>query len=205
MFRKTTIFGSLAGLGFLLSVASNVAVAQMRVEMPASSSEQTSQFRRIEQPLGVKAGVTLGGIALIGLELWWFLWSKTKSQQAQSTQGIQEVTITVDGGYEPSRLVVNSGQPVRLNFLRHDPSSCLEKVLLPDFHIAQELDLNHVTSIEFTPEKPGQYPFTCGMNMYRGVVEVQGLSPSNTDNSESSYGRYATSTRRDSESSSSLG
>ena len=68
---------------------------------------------------------------------------------------------------------VNAGEPVRLNFLRRDPSSCLEKVLLPDFHIAQELELNQVTPIEFTPEKPGKYPFTCGMNMFRGVVEVE--------------------------------
>lgn len=168
MFGKKTILGSLALLGLLLGVTSGVATAQM----PAHSTP-TAQFRRIEQPMGLKVGVTLGGIALISLELWWFLFSKTKSQQAEAHEGIQELTITVDGGYEPSRVVVNAGQTVRLNFLRRDPSSCLEKVLMPDFHIAQELDLDRVTSVEFTPEKPGQYPFTCGMNMFRGVVEVQ--------------------------------
>lgn len=99
--------------------------------------------------------------------------SKTKAQQAEASQGIQELTITVDGGYEPSRVIVQAGQPVRLNFLRRDPSSCLEKVLFPDFHLAQDLDLNHITPVEFTPEKPGEYSFTCGMNMFRGVVEVQ--------------------------------
>ena len=192
MFNKKTIVGSLTGLGFLLGVTSNLAVAQMPHQMsPNSSEEQTTQFRRIEQPLGLKAGVTVGGIALIGLELWWFLWSKTKSQQAETNQGIQEVTITVDGGYEPSRVVVNVGQPVRLNFLRRDPSSCLEKVLLPDFHIAQDLDLNHVTPIEFTPEKPGEYPFTCGMNMFRGVVEVQASSPLTKENSSSLNSKQA--------------
>lgn len=178
MLRQKKILGNLIGLGFLLA-SSGVAVAQMPHEMPADS-ESTTQFRRIEQPLGLKAGVTIGGIALIGLELWWFLFSKTKAQQAEASQGIQELTITVDGGYEPSRIVVNLGQPVRLNFFRRDPSSCLETVLLPDFHIAQDLDLNHVTPIEFTPEKPGQYPFTCGMNMYRGVVEVQASGTSNS-------------------------
>jgi plastocyanin domain-containing protein len=78
--------------------------------------------------LGLEVGVTVGGIALIGLELWWFLFSKTQSQQAKASEGIQEMTITVDGGYEPSRVVVKVGQPVRLNFVRRDPSSCLEKV-----------------------------------------------------------------------------
>ena len=171
MFSKKQIFGSFAGLGLLIGVASNVAAAQMPVEMPMSNSSK--QFRQIDQPLGVKIAVTTGGVVLIGLELWWFLFSKTKSQQAEANQGIQELTITVDGGYEPSRIVVNAAQPVRLNFFRRDPSSCLERVLLPDFHIAKDLELNHTTPIEFTPEKPGHYPFTCGMNMYRGVVEVQ--------------------------------
>lgn len=174
MFSKKKIVRSLAGLGFLVGVTSSVAIAQMpHGKLPNSSQEQTTQFRRIEQPLGLKVGVTAGGIALIGLELWWFLWSQTKSRSVQTNRGIQEITITVDGGYEPSRVVVKAGSPVRLNFLRRDPSSCLEKILLRDFQIAQALDLNHVTPVEFTPEKPGQYSFTCGMNMYRGLVEVQ--------------------------------
>ncbi len=82
MFSKKTVFGSLAGLGFLLGVTANVALAQMPHQMsPNSSQEQTTQFSRIEQPLGLKVGVTVGGIALIGLELWWFLWSKTKAEE----------------------------------------------------------------------------------------------------------------------------
>lgn len=44
-------------------------------EIQARSGEQ---FRQIEQPLSLKIGVTIGGLALIGLELWWFLFSKTK-------------------------------------------------------------------------------------------------------------------------------
>lgn len=169
MFSKSKILGSIAGVGILIGVVSNVATAQI----PAHSPENTTEFRRIEQPLALKLGVTLGGLALIGAELWWFLFSKTKAKQAESTQGIQELTINVDGGYEPAHVVVNAGQPVRLNFFRSDSSSCLEKVLFPDFHIAQDLTLNHVTPVEFTPQKPGQYQFTCGMNMFRGVVEAR--------------------------------
>ena len=167
MLNKTAIISSVASLGLGLGVASSEAVAQI-----THQTTQTTQFRRIEQPLGVKAAVTVGGLALMGLEIWWFLLSKPKSQKAEANHGIQEVTVTVDGGYEPSRVVVNAGEPVRLNFLRRDSSSCLEKVLLPDFHLAQELELDRLTPIEFTPETPGEYTFTCGMNMFRGVVEV---------------------------------
>lgn len=174
---RTKMLGNLAALGFLLGVTTpGAGLAQMQMEQPTSETE--TQFRRIEQPLALKAGVAAAGLALIGVELWWFLFSKTKAQQAASEAGIQEITIAVDGGYNPDRIRVRAGQPVRLKFLRHDPSSCLEKVLVPDFHIAQDLPLNQTTPIEFTPQKPGSYPFTCGMNMFRGVIEVQGSGPS---------------------------
>jgi len=182
MLKRATFFGTLAGLVFLFGVISG-ALAEMPPEhMTQSPSTQSTQFRRIEQPLGNKVAVTLGGLGLIGLELWWFLLSKPKSKKVEAREGIQEITITVDGGYDPSRIVVQAGQRVRLNFLRRDPSSCLEEVRFPDFHIAQELPLNQVTAIEFTPTKPGIYGFACGMNMFRGVVEV--LAPSSSSNQE---------------------
>lgn len=163
--NRRKILGRLVGLSLLLGAAS--ASAQMPMERSTPS-----KFQRIEQPIAVKAGVAVGGIALIGLELWWFL-GKPKAQRSTVEQGVQTLTIDVDGGYEPSQVVVKAGQPVQLNFFRKDSSSCLEKVLFPDFHIAADLAMNQITSIEFTPEKPGDYPFTCGMNMFRGVVKAE--------------------------------
>jgi len=166
MIGKRTVWSSFIGLGLLMGIASGVTAA----EMP---STQTNQFRRIEQPFGLKLGVTLGGLALIGAEVWWFLLKKPKVQQVELQQGIQELTITVDGGYEPNYIMVQAGQPVRLNFFRKDANSCLEKVLLPDFGIDVNLPLNKTTAVEFTPQKPGEYQFTCGMRMFRGVVAVK--------------------------------
>lgn len=173
MFKKATFFGTLAGLGFLLGAISGAIATEASMNMGEHTTSQSSQIQRIEQPFSNKLAVTLGGLGLIGLELWWFLFSKSKSNHTSITSGIQEITITVDGGYEPNQIVVQAGQPVRLNFDRKDPSSCLEEVRFPDFRITQELPLHQVTAIEFTPEKPGRYEFTCGMNMYHGVVEVQ--------------------------------
>lgn len=64
------IVGSLLSLGlFSLSLG---------MVAPIPSLAQKSQFQPVEQPLGLKVGVTLGGLALIGVELWWFLLSKPK-------------------------------------------------------------------------------------------------------------------------------
>jgi plastocyanin domain-containing protein len=165
--QKVTFFGTLAGFGFLLGAISGVMAAEMETQ------QAVTQFQPIAQPLENRIGVTLGGLGLIGAELWWFVLSKPKSRKASTQEGIQEVTIMVDGGYEPSQIAVQAGQPVRLNFYRKDPSSCLEEVRLPDFYIAQQLALNQTTPVEFTPAKPGKYEFACGMNMFRGVIEVQ--------------------------------
>ena len=174
MVKKAAFLGTLASLGILLGAISGAISAETNLNgMNQHTATQSNQFQRIEQPLGNKIAVTLGGLSLIGLELWWFLLSKSKSRTAIADSGVQEITVTVDGGYEPSRIVVQAGQPVRLNFDRRDPNSCLEEVRFPDFQIAQILPLNQVTAIEFTPNKPGRYEFACGMNMFRGVVEAQ--------------------------------
>jgi plastocyanin domain-containing protein len=173
MMNQSMILSGIVGVSVLLGVTSDVALAQMSDQM--QPTQPTGEFQRIEQPLWIKAAVTAGGLGLIGLELWWFILSKPKSRRAIAQSGVQEITITVDGGYEPSQITVQAGQPVRLNFDRKDPSSCLEEVRFPDFHIAQALPLNQITAIEFTPDKPGRYEFACGMNMFRGVVEVQAV------------------------------
>lgn len=66
-------WGAITSLGLLLEMTLGVQAA----EMPANPSGH-SQFYSIEQPLELKIVVTIGGLALIGLELWWFLFSETK-------------------------------------------------------------------------------------------------------------------------------
>lgn len=78
MLNPKRIIGSLVRLGFLLALSTNTALAQQKpdIEMPASAVGQTSQFQKIEQPLSLKLAVALGGLGLIGAELWWFISAK---------------------------------------------------------------------------------------------------------------------------------
>ena len=159
------LFGSLLSTALLFGIPP---LAKAQIAEP-----DTSEFRRIEQPLGLKAGMVAAGAGLIGLELWWFLLSKNKAQTAQVSEGVQSIDITVDGGYSPDQIVVQAGQPVRLNFLRKDPSSCLEQIILPDFNKAIDLPLNQEAAIEVVPPKAGNYTFHCGMNMFRGTLTAK--------------------------------
>ncbi len=112
--------------------------------------------------------------ALLILATLWFFFGKREAVEASSTEaGVQEVDVLVKGGYSPDRLQVEAGRPVRLKFYRDETTECTEQVVLSDFGIARELPYQRTTVVEFTPQKPGEYVFHCGMNMVRGTLVVR--------------------------------
>lgn len=113
--------------------------------------------------------VIVGGAVVIAFIYWFFL-NKNKMKQAQIVSGSAD--IKVDGGYSPEVIQVPMGKTTTLNFLRTDPTPCLEEVVLGDFNIRKTLPLNQKVSIEITPKKAGEFIYTCGMNMYRGKIIV---------------------------------
>ncbi len=112
--------------------------------------------------------ITGGGVALIGFIYWFFFGKRDEAAEVES--GKED--IVVDGGYKPQTIKVKKGEEVTLTLLRKDPNSCLEEFILPDFKIKKYLPLNKKVEISFTPNKAGEYPFHCGMNMYHGKVVV---------------------------------
>lgn len=117
--------------------------------------------------------VLLGSAALIGLVLWYFFGPKERIRAAMGAAGVQQIKVVVKGGYSPDLVVVRQGQPVRLDFYRDETASCSEQVRFPEFGIARDLPAYKTTSIEFTPDRPGEFTFTCGMNMIRGKLVVE--------------------------------
>ena len=117
--------------------------------------------------------VLVGGILLIALTLWYFFGERRPTVASGVAGGVQEIKVTVKGGYSPDVIVVSAGRPVRLDFYRDETNSCSEQVVFGDFGIARDLRAFQTTPIEFTPEKPGEYTFTCGMNMLRGKLIVR--------------------------------
>lgn len=117
--------------------------------------------------------VTLAGVAAIAFVLLYFLGPRTGRRAEVGAQGIQEIEIRVKGGYDPDTVRVRAGTPVRLKFYRDETSECSDRVILDAFKINRELPAYQTTVVEFTPETPGQYPFTCGMNMLHGRLVVE--------------------------------
>lgn len=119
--------------------------------------------------------VTIFGILGIGFTYWFFLMKKgkrVKVADSVDSAGSLQVDIIVEGGYSPEVISIPKGKTTKLNFIRKDPSSCLEEVVLPDFRIRKYLPLNQKVTIEISPDKAGEYKFSCGMSMFHGKIIV---------------------------------
>jgi plastocyanin domain-containing protein len=115
------------------------------------------------------------GLAAIAWVNWYFFLAERRAATATAgSGGVQEVTITVHGGYEPAEVRLQKGVPARLVFDRQETSGCSEEVVLPDFGIRRFLPAFQKTTVELTPDRTGSFEFTCGMSMLRGRLVVQG-------------------------------
>ena len=118
-------------------------------------------------------GVALVGLGLMAFVAWFFFFAPQRRATATAAPGgVQEVNITVKGGYSPNLIEVQKGQPVQLNFYRDEDGSCSEELLMPDFNIRRDLPAFRTTAVTFVPREAGRFEFTCGMNMLRGAVVV---------------------------------
>ena len=115
-----------------------------------------------------KISVMVASILGIGFIYWFFLAKKEKATQVSDS-----VDIIVDGGYSPGAILIAKDKTVRINFIRKDPSSCLEEVILADFKLRKQLPLNQKVIVELTPHKSGEFTYTCAMNMYHGKIIVK--------------------------------
>jgi hypothetical protein len=98
---------------------------------------------------------------------------KASAEPKAGEQTTQEVTIVVQGGYQPSEVTLKQGVPARLRFVRKDTGGCADVLRIPDFGIEQALPGLKETVVSFVPDKPGTFPFTCGMRMMKGTLVVR--------------------------------
>lgn len=112
--------------------------------------------------------VVLSSVAGIVFTYWFFLMKREKEVAVIG----DSIDIKVDGGYQPDFISIPKDKTTKINFMRSDPSSCLEEVVLADFKIRKYLPLNKQVTIEITPKKVGEFPFSCGMNMFHGKIKV---------------------------------
>lgn len=116
--------------------------------------------------------VNLIGLALIALIVWYFFLYRKEGIRVAEVAGVQEVKVTVKGGYDPDTIVVKRGKPVRLHFTRQESALCSEVVVFDKLDLSAKLPEGQRVTLEFTPTEAGDIPFQCQMGMLRGKVVV---------------------------------
>ncbi len=96
------------------------------------------------------------------------------TSDAVEKNGVQELDLTLTDSapfYKPSnQLTVKSGEPVHL-VIAGQASGCRSVFQIPGLGVQMLLNQSSNTT-DFTPDKPGQYVFSCSMGMYRGTLNV---------------------------------
>jgi cobalt-zinc-cadmium efflux system membrane fusion protein len=96
------------------------------------------------------------------------------AQPPSSSTAVQTARVVVsEKGFEPARVPLRLGSPVRLTFVRTKEATCATEIVLPSLNIKRSLPLNQPVNIEFTPNKAGDVAFACGMGMFSGTLVVQ--------------------------------
>jgi heme/copper-type cytochrome/quinol oxidase subunit 2 len=142
--------------------------------------------------------IIAGGVVLVSLFL--FMYSsdmveipgqskatQTETQQAATTSEVPktEIDVTKDSkplvrmkvttqGYTPNVIRVKKGIPVELEINNPlDSSNCISTFMIPDFNINNVNLKTGTTKLTFTPDKSGEYTFSCGMQMFKGTIIVE--------------------------------
>jgi plastocyanin domain-containing protein len=99
--------------------------------------------------------------------------SDNTAQTVFGDQNVQIMSMEASAyGYSPTSFTVKAGIPVRWEINNIGASGCTNAIIARDFFSGQ-FPLNPgMNVIEFTPQTPGTYKFSCWMGMVSGVIKV---------------------------------
>lgn len=111
----------------------------------------------------------IGGLFLAGL-------SRADSTPHHTTT-IQEVTIKItEKGFEPKRIRLKTGHPLRLTFVRTTDRTCATEISFPALDLRRKLPLNQPQTIEIPSNQTAKartLTFACGMDMFSGEIVLE--------------------------------
>ncbi len=117
--------------------------------------------------------LALGTIALAGLQAVPASGLQHEGHKKQSKAAPKHQMILVSNGkYSPATVKVKAGKPVHLMFKLGPNPGCGNVLVIEKLKIKRNLAAGKTTAVTFTPKKPGRYPFTCGMGMFKGTIIV---------------------------------
>jgi len=87
-------------------------------------------------------------LAIAGLV--WFFFAPRKAHVAELSGGVQQVEVTVRGGYHPDVIRVRQGVPLELVFDRQESGDCTSRVVFGEFALSAALPAYERTTVRLT-------------------------------------------------------
>jgi P-type Cu+ transporter len=113
------------------------------------------------------------GAALLTALLAGYFFGPRKAGTTQLVGAVQEVRVTIKGGYSPDLIRVKQSVPLRIVFDRQENGECTSRVVFPDFALNRALPAYAATTVQLMPDRSGEFGFACGMNMVHGRLIVE--------------------------------
>ena len=110
-------------------------------------------------------------LLIIAFIFYWF-WFGKKIKAVELKDSAIEIRVA-NGVYTPDAIKVKKDETIILNFYREEENPCASTVIFDAFNISAELPVRQSKAIQITPQKTGEFEFTCQMGMYRGKIIVE--------------------------------
>jgi plastocyanin domain-containing protein len=90
---------------------------------------------------------------------------------AELKPGATEVVVlATSDGFEPAEVVLPKGEAATIVFRRTTDKTCATEAVFAETGAKLELPLNQDVRFELAADRPDSLHFSCGMNMWKGVV-----------------------------------
>ncbi len=122
----------------------------------------------------IMAVLSMAALVSLGFALWGILNSQSAPTLTANLEGnVQVVNMKVSAaGYEPNLIVVRKGIPVKIITDSTSDAGCVRGFQMPDLGVPNKALAVGQDEIDFTPDKVGEFDFTCQMKMSNGKVNV---------------------------------
>lgn len=129
--------------------------------------------------------LAIGAVAILGFSGYFAAKSGSSDRNTETTDtsptsnvatvdGVQTVTITARGGYNPRVSTATAGVPTRLVLKTQNTFDCSLGVIIPSLGYRKNLPSTGEDSIDLPPQAPGStLQGTCSMGMYRFAVNFK--------------------------------
>lgn len=99
------------------------------------------------------------------------LLSAVEGRAGPGGDGVAEIAMELRAGeYVPNVIHARAGAPLRLRISRRGDHGCADHLLVPDLGAAVALAPGGTTEVTLPAAPRGEYLFTCGSRMVKGVL-----------------------------------